>query len=471
VSEEPVVTRQSYARPSADARPARPAAPARSRHPADVERLLTLQRQIGNAAVGRLLAQRVEASDSDSEYFDARSTASEAPYSYEGDEFYDARDDAGPSGSGPDLPAIVRGSLDGQPPLAVDLTPVLPPAPALPPVVDSTTPPGSPVRRPASIYEPPESTTPPGSPTRRPASVFEPMAVEEPQAEPSRFRQVVDGDEAKMAGSGLAIAGPATGLANNSSPSLGLMAGATGGAATSAFGDAVSELLKGYRSPEGYSVVNWAKVLGGVLAFGGLVVASGGIGGATPGVRAAGMIAQSAGLLVKSAGEGYKFEKGSAPWKGMWPDADIAKAAGAFIAAAGPALAAGAFLSEPELAKMLTGSALAAGTTGSSLMKAALWFSVGSGAGDFFSEVIKGVNDGQVNPAKLWGGFLQATGAVTFANGALLRNLDARNAGLALQIAGLTSKSLGEGRKLEQTAPVNYWPKMLTKTKVNDSPV
>ena len=55
--EEPVVTRQTYARPPLGARSRGSAAPTGSRSPGDVEALLALQRQIGNAGVGALLGR------------------------------------------------------------------------------------------------------------------------------------------------------------------------------------------------------------------------------------------------------------------------------------------------------------------------------------------------------------------------------------------------------------------------------
>jgi hypothetical protein len=450
------VTRQTHARPTAGARAVRPASPPGSRPPGDVERLLALQQQIGNAGVGALLARATvqrstsTASVDGDEFFDARSelSVSSAGSSHD-DEFFDAEEHlADPAGSTTlaDVAEVARRSLERQPEVSIDPAQLL----------AALSPPPSPVDAPEPI-----------------AAVSGP-AVEEltPEAEdapPSRFRRVVNGDEAKMTGAGLAAAGPFTGLANNTTPSLGLMAGATGGASLVAAGDAVSELLKGHRSPTGYDVVNWPKVIGGVLAFGGLTAAATGTGLGVPGLRAGGTLAQGAGLLIKSAGEGWTFEKGSTPWNSL-PDSDIAKAVGAFVAAVAPALAAGAFISEPELAKMLTSQALSSGTTGSNLLRAALWFAAGSGAGDFASEVVKGVHEGKVNPAKMWGGFLQMSGAFTFASGALWRNLDARNAGLALQAAGLATKSVGEGRRLEDSA-LGAWPARLTKKKVPDSAV
>ncbi|MFI5931990.1 hypothetical protein [Actinoplanes sp. NPDC051494] len=439
------MTRQSHVRPGAGTRGSRSGSPTGGRLPGEVEAFLALQRQIGNAGVGALVGRDViqradEATTVDGDdFFDARSQLS-AVSAPDSDVFFDAEDGRSQEEVGAttlaDVAEVARQSLESQSDVSID---------------------------PAQLLA---TLTPPPSPPPSP----EPAAVgEEAAAGPSRFRRVVDGDEAKMTGAGLATAGPFTGLANNASPSLGLMAGATGGSSLTAAGDAVSELLKGHRSATGYDVVNWPKVIGGVLAFGGLAAAAAGTGLGVPGLRAGGMMSQSAGLLIKSAGEGWKFEKGSTPWNSL-PDSDIAKAAGAFAASVAPALAAGAFLSEPELAKMLTSSALASGTTGSQLLKAALWFAAGSGAGDFASEVVKGVHDGKVNPAKMWGGLLQATGAFTFAGGALWRNLDARNAGLVLQAAGLVSKSVGEGRKLENS-PAGAWPGALTKKKVPASAV
>lgn len=494
------MTRQTLSHPMIGAGARRSAAPAARRHSAEAERMLALQRSVGNAGLSRLLGgaggpvlQRKptmpgswddEWSDDDVELDElaaaeqgtaGHATVEQAPAGH-------AAVEQAPAETNQAAAAAIRARLEAESEATV--SPVAIEQAATPPGTRPSTPSAAPseyATAPASpVAAPTEEIAPPGSPvaapvdeTARPASPasIDPAAValpdsrattpeaaapEGPARQPGRLRQVFNGDEAKMAGAALAVAGPGAGLANNANPSFGLMAGATGGASLTAFGDAVSEVVKAVRSPEGYKSMNWGKLIGGVLAFGGLVVAAPSIAAHVPGGRAAGMLAQGTGLLIKSYGEGYKLENGSTAFSTL-PDGDIYKAAGNFVAAVAPILQSAAYFSEPALAKMLTSDALAAGTTGSNLLKAALYFTVGSGAGDFASEIAKGVKEGKVNPGKAVGGLLQAAGAFTFANGAVLQNVRARTGGLYLQVFGLAAKSAGEGIKMEDTA-LNAWP-------------
>ncbi|WP_203723717.1 hypothetical protein [Actinoplanes teichomyceticus] len=443
--------RQTHARPTTSAGAGRSVPPVGARrHSHEVETMLALQRSAGNAGVSRLIdrqggpvVQRTEMPgawnpswDADSVELDDLSPAEPAP--------------AEPAQAAPglDVAAVIRASLEAESEVAVD-----PAAVALP-----ASRPGSVASLSGGVSEvavDPAAVALPASRPGTPASVVE-------SQQPGWLRRTFNGDEAKMTGAALAVAGPGAGLANNANPSFGLMAGATGGASLTAFGDAMSEVVKAARSPEGYKTMNWGKLVGGVLAFGGLVTAAPSIAEKVPHGRAAGMLLQGVGLLIKSYGEGYRLEKGSTALSGL-PDGDIAKAAGNFVAAVAPILQGAVYLKEPELGRMLTSDALAAGTTGSRMLKAALYFTVGSGAGDFASEVVKGVKEGRVNPGKAFGGLLQSAGALTFANGAVFQNLRARNGGLYLQALGLAAKSAGEGIKLEDTS-LNAWPSRRRRT-------
>ncbi|GAA4923679.1 hypothetical protein [Actinoplanes utahensis] len=474
------MTRQAHFHPTTSAGAGRSVAPGVRRHSPDTEALLALQRSVGNASLSRMIGgASVEPVVQRAPVMPGSWDDSWNDDDIELDEVAPAQQEQtvpSPVMTNEDAAAAIRARLESESEVTVDpaaialpasraATPEPAVAPSPPaPVEETAVPPGSPV----------EEVAPPGSPVGvLPASIEtavdpatvalpdsrattpEPATVAEPERR-GRLRQVFDGDKAKMAGAAAAIAGPGAGLANNANPSFGLMAGATGGASLTAFGDAMSEVVKAVRSPDGYRVMNWGKLVGGVLAFGGLVVAAPSIAAHVPGGRAAGMAAQGAGLLIKSYGEGYRLEKGSTAFSTL-PDGDIAKAAGNFVAAVAPILQSAAYFKEPALATMLTSDALAAGTVGSSLLKAALYFTVGSGAGDFASEIVKGVKEGRVNPGKAIGGLLHASGAFTFANGAVLQNVRARTGGLYLQAFGLAAKSAGEGIKMEETA-LNAWP-------------
>ncbi|WP_187645975.1 hypothetical protein [Actinoplanes teichomyceticus] len=497
--------RQTHARPTTSAGAGRSVPPVGARrHSHEVETMLALQRSAGNAGVSRLIdrqggpvVQRTEMPgawnpswDADSVELDDLSPAEPAP--------------AEPAQAAPglDVAAVIRASLEAESEVAVDPAAVALPASRPGSVASSLEAESEVAVDPAAVALP---ASRPGSvaslsggvsevavdpaavalPASRPGSVaslsggvsevaVDPAAVALPASRPGTpasvvesqqpgwLRRTFNGDEAKMTGAALAVAGPGAGLANNANPSFGLMAGATGGASLTAFGDAMSEVVKAARSPEGYKTMNWGKLVGGVLAFGGLVTAAPSIAEKVPHGRAAGMLLQGVGLLIKSYGEGYRLEKGSTALSGL-PDGDIAKAAGNFVAAVAPILQGAVYLKEPELGRMLTSDALAAGTTGSRMLKAALYFTVGSGAGDFASEVVKGVKEGRVNPGKAFGGLLQSAGALTFANGAVFQNLRARNGGLYLQALGLAAKSAGEGIKLEDTS-LNAWPSRRRRT-------
>lgn len=248
--------------------------------------------------------------------------------------------------------------------------------------------------------------------------------------------QELRGDEAKASGALLGPMGLGFGLANLAAPSFMAMGGQTGSSSASAVADAASEAVKMIRGGS-WSKGNAGKLIGGAFAGAGLVVAAAGASAKDPTARTIGMVLQSGGLVIKSLGEVQ--------------DADYAKGVGAIIAALGPALQAGAFWSEPELAKLLTGDAIAEGTTGSRLLTAAPFFAVGTGAGDAVQEMIKAARTGRYNPAKLAAGVVLGAGNAFFGGGTAGRLVWMRGLGLGLQVPGFVVKAIGEGVKLENT--------------------
>ena len=425
------MTRQLHTAPENPAQ--RHATSAGRRQPTRAEAVLALQRQAGNAAVSQLLTRRG---------MPALQRQPAVPGAWP-DSDVEQDDQASPAGS-------PRPSLDSyaEQPVDVDQIPVPRPPSSVYETPDARiyeTPRGSGRGTPASsVYETPDASiyeTPPTSPR---GSVHAPAR-----------ERTLNGDLAKAAGAGAALAVPALGIANVAGQGAQLATAGIGVSSATAVGDAVSEVVKYLQTGS----VNVPKLLGGIVTAGGLLTTMAGMAGGVDAVRYAGMGAQSAGLSLKSAGEGYRFEDGRVDLTAI-PSGDIAKMAGAFVASAGPILQAVALDAQRRLEQQIRegGGTGAAPPTPMAVMAAVL--AGGTAAGDFASEVVKGVRDGKVNVPKLMGGLLSMIGAATIAGGVATGNPAVRYAGLGLQEAGLAAKSAGEARKWESTrmGDVGGWP-------------
>ncbi|MEV6631879.1 hypothetical protein AB0M54_14115 [Actinoplanes sp. NPDC051470] len=259
------------------------------------------------------------------------------------------------------------------------------------------------------------------------------------------------GDYPKTLGAAGAIAFPAQnyGLLPGAPTAPNLSSGATGMAAASSTGDALSEVIK-FCQGRGF---NTGKFIAGVAITGGLITNSVAQtkGPAGDAARFGGLYAQTAGLAVKIYGEGWQSETGFR----MFPDGDWNKAIGAFAAAAAPTLQAYAIKHQRHFEQLVEQGRHKGDIPVSSYAIAAAILSGGTAAGDFSSEFLKMVRDRKVNVPKMVGGLFGAVGAVALTVGVAGNNDTARSVGYGFQTAGLATKSLGESYPWE-----DKWPRL-----------
>ncbi|MFY1705616.1 hypothetical protein ACN28G_28535 [Micromonospora sp. WMMA1923] len=288
--------------------------------------------------------------------------------------------------------------------------------------------------------------SPPPYPGHRP-----PGSPESGGYEPVR-RSYLDGDLAKSIGAAVALAVPGVGIANVAGQGQQLATAGVGVSIATAIGDAASEVVKYLQEGR----INVPKLLGGVLTSGGLLVNVGGMANRVDPTRYAGMGVQDVGLVLKGIGEGYRWEDGT-PALTRTPSGDIAKMVGAFVTTAAPVLQAVALRTQRQLEQrsLDTGGTGTAGPIPTAV--AAALFAGGTAAGEFASEVVRGVQGKGVNVPKLMGGLFSAVGAATIAGGVATANPVARYAGLSLQAVGLAAKSVGEARRWENTSTPSSW--------------
>lgn len=259
-----------------------------------------------------------------------------------------------------------------------------------------------------------------------------------------RRNPYLDGDLAKATGATVALAVPAVGIADVAGQGAQLATAGVGVSMATAVGDAASEVVRYLQNGK----LNLPKLIGGVMTAGGLLVNVGGMARRVDLARYVGMGVQSVGLGFKSLGEGYRWEDGGV---GLLPNGDIAKMAGAALNFPAPILQALAL----DIQRDLEQQSRAAGGTGvappNPRAVAAALLAGGTAAGEFASEVVRGLRDGRVNVPKLAGGLLSFTGAATIAYSVAATSPAARYVGLGLQEIGLAAKSVGEARKWEDT--------------------
>ncbi|WP_285680370.1 hypothetical protein [Actinoplanes sp. NBRC 103695] len=265
------------------------------------------------------------------------------------------------------------------------------------------------------------------------------------------------GDKPKSVGAGVALVFPIQNsfLVRGTVPNL--SSGATGMAAASSTGDAVSEINKWLQGRG----MNWAKFLGGIATTGGLFAnaISQKDGPAGDAARFGGLYTQTAGLIIKGYGESTKLEDG----QHMFPDGDWSKAAGAFIAAAAPTLQSYAIRHQRMYEQMIKDGTFEGKIPVSNFAIAAAVLSGAAPAGDFASELVKAVRDRKVNIPKMLGGLFGTFGAVSLSIGIATDNNAAKYAGYGLQAGGLGFKSLGEYTEHE-----DRWPRLPQKERQPD---
>jgi len=443
------------------------------RLPSGAAAMLALQRQAGNVAVARMLG----------------AGTSKMPGSWEEDETPESSRAPSPAAA-PELP-----SLGGQPETEVPLAAIpRPPSPA--PSAASSAPEvedeffdaldGSegapPIQRPGSrasgssggsgdtewadapdgteTAPPPRDLTPSPPPRdHTPTPTRGHTPDEEPAPAPATGWRgwLRAGDKPKSAGAAVGAGFPVLNSALVTATAPNLSSGATGMAAASSTGDAASEVMR-YLQNRGF---NWAKFLGGVATAGGLLTNSGAqvfkAGGDT--ARVGGLYAQMGGLILKGYGESTKLEDGFH----FFPDGDWSKAAGAFIAAAAPALQTFAVQHQRKYEAMIAAGTHTGKIPVSNHAIAAAVLSGAAPAGDFASELVKAVRDRKVNVPKMLGGLFGAFGAVALTVGVATDNNAAKYAGYGLQIGGLGMKSWGEYSPHE-----DRWPRLPQKERAAD---
>ncbi len=423
--------------------------------------MLALQRQIGNAAVGRLVAaQRAPvdgASSSSSSASAALEQVAPLPVSALGLDSF------------PEVSVTVPESLREQPAYPVSDVKAWWARPAYPvsdvdawwkrPELQAPAVHQDPLAAPPAVGQEPVPSPVAADQIPLPAQTEDeqrelrtPREVEEQPTAETLGKKSLRGDVPKGVGALVAEAGPAINqrvidLQMRQQPTGVLPAGGVGMASASAVGDAISEAAKWAESRD-KSTVNWGKMLAGVVTAAGIWANAGGMGGQpSVGARIGGLYTQGVGLGIKGAGEAWKPE--TAAKDGVlagFKDGDYLKMAGAFISVAAPILQAHGIRVANAGGNATIWNAVSAGLAG------------GTALGDFGSEAYKmlfaeglrsGVTIGKVNLGKMMGGLFGAVGAGLNAGGIASNDPYLRIAGLTVQEAGLLFKALGEGVKLE----------------------
>lgn len=383
--------------------------------------MLALQRQAGNVAVSRMLGTRMPGAFPE-----------------------DVEEERAPS----PVP-----SLDSQPETMVSAEEVpRPPTPASAASTEYLDAPGSSRPPTPSSVASTEYFDAPGNsrpPTPSSAASTEYFDAPEEQRKPWHILPKTPGDKAKSAGAAVGLTFPVLNAALIRSTAPNLSSGATGMAAASSTGDAVSEIIRLLQG-RGFNI---GKFLGGVATTGGLFTNSIAQikGPAGDAARLGGLYTQTAGLIAKGIGESSKLEEGFL----KFPDGDWSKAAGAFIAAAAPTLQAYAIKHQRRYEQMIAAGTHQGKIPVSDFAIAAAILSGASPAGDFASELVKAVRDRKVNVPKMLGGLFGAFGAVALTVGVATDNNAAKYAGYGLQAGGLGFKGWGEYSDHEER-----WPKL-----------